>query len=135
MDQIDLKLLESELIFSTSRSSGAGGQNVNKVNSKVTLRWSVKGSNIISSELKELLIGKLANQLTVDGDLIISSQEHRSQLQNREAAIKKFIKLLTQASKKRKPRKPSKPGKEATKKRLENKKRISDKKKLRGRIK
>ena len=134
MNGLDAKQLEAELILTASRSSGAGGQNVNKVNSKVTLRWSVKNSNLISSEQKEHLLAKLNNLLTSEGELIVTSQEHRSQLQNRDAAIQKLNKILTQSFKKRKPRKTSKPTKASIKKRLESKRRQSDKKKLRGRI-
>ncbi|HEY8936201.1 MAG TPA: peptide chain release factor-like protein, partial [Cyclobacteriaceae bacterium] len=78
--RITPELIASELVFSTSRSSGPGGQNVNKVNSKVTLKWDVKGSSILHDEEKELIVAKLSSKLTVDGVLLLTSQEKRTQL-------------------------------------------------------
>ena len=123
-----------ELRFTHSRSSGAGGQHVNKVNSKVSIRWSISKSLAISDEQRILLLQKLNNQLTKDGDLIIVCQENRSQLQNKDSAIQKLNSILASVFKKRKARKPGKPSKASIKKRLENKKRHSDKKQQRRRI-
>lgn len=134
MDTLTHTQILPELIFTTSRSSGAGGQNVNKVNSKVTLRWNLKNSSLISIEQKELLVQKLSNQLTGEGELIITSQESRSQLQNREEALKKLNLIITKALQKRKKRKASKPSKASIKKRLESKKRQSDKKQMRKKL-
>lgn len=123
-----------ELEFTASRSSGAGGQNVNKVNSKVTLRWNVARSTLVTEERRDLLLTKLAHQLTQQGELILSSQEHRSQLQNRDEVLRKLDTVLQQAFKKRKVRRASKPSKAAAKKRLESKKRHSEKKQWRKRL-
>lgn len=128
------KEIDAELMFTSSRSSGAGGQSVNKVNSKVTLRWDIKNSKLISSEQKDLLRSRLARQLTTDGELIITSQEHRSQLQNRNAVVQKLNAILAHSFKKKKTRKSSKPTKASIQKRLEGKRRQSEKKKFRGRI-
>lgn len=120
-----------ELEFVTSRSGGPGGQNVNKVNSKVTLRWDVKNSTLITPEEKEFLLNKLATRLTQEGILVMTAQEERSQLQNKEKVLAKFEKLLQLAFIKKTPRKKTKPSKAASQKRLQQKKLHSDKKKRR----
>lgn len=123
--------LISELEFSSSRSSGPGGQNVNKVNTKVSLRWNVRESQILTLEEKELLLQKLAPRLTTEGVLLLTSQEKRSQLQNKEEVLRKLNDLLKKAFIKKKKRKATKPSKGATQSRLDKKKKHSDKKKLR----
>jgi len=122
-------LLASELEFATARSSGPGGQNVNKVNSKVTLRWNIKDSRLITSEEKELLLYKLSARLTMEGILLITAQDKRSQLQNKEETLLKFTLLLKQSFVKKKKRKATRPSKSAAQKRLDKKKKHSDKKK------
>ncbi len=124
-------LLSNELEFSTSRSNGPGGQNVNKVNSKVTLRWNVKDSSLLTPEEKEFLLLKLATRFTSDGTLILASQEKRSQLQNKEGVIHKLEHLLKQTFIKKKKRKATRPSKSAVQARLDKKKKHSDKKKWR----
>jgi ribosome-associated protein len=120
-----------EITFATSRSSGPGGQNVNKVNSKVTLQWNVSQSSAITVEEKEIIQLKLASIITKDGFLQITSQEKRSQLQNKEAVIQKLEKLLIKAFEKKKARKPTKPSKAAKQKRIQQKKLRGEKKKWR----
>jgi ribosome-associated protein len=124
-------LFGNELEFSTSRSSGPGGQNVNKVNSKVTLQFHIGSSQVLSAEEKELLSKKLASQLTKEGYLVLSSQDSRSQIQNKEAAMAKFEKLLASALKKKKARKATKPSKGSVKERINKKKQHAEKKKWR----
>jgi len=124
-------LITSELEFATSRSSGPGGQNVNKVNTKVTLRWNINDSTLLTLEEKELLLHKLSTRLTVDGTLLVTSQDKRSQLQNKEDTLLKLEQLLKQAFAKKKKRKPSKPSKSSVQNRLDKKKKHSDKKKWR----
>jgi ribosome-associated protein len=128
---ISSELVFSELEYTTSRSSGPGGQNVNKVNSKVTLRWDLKNSVLIMPDEKELLLQKLSSKLTTEGVLILSSQEKRSQLQNKEEVLIKFDHLLKLAFFKRKKRKATKPSKSSMKSRLDKKKKQADKKKMR----
>ncbi len=82
--KIDSALLVSEIKFQTSRSSGPGGKNVNKTNSKVTLRFDVANSFVLTEEEKEIILVKLSSRLTSEGELILSSQEKRSQLQNKK---------------------------------------------------
>lgn len=129
--QVTSQLVASELEFVTSRSSGPGGQNVNKVNTKVTLRWPVVSSVILSSEERETITQKLASRITLEGELVISAQDKRSQLQNKEAVLAKLDELLTKAFVKKKKRKATKPSKVAVQKRIESKKKKSDKKKMR----
>jgi ribosome-associated protein len=82
--------LGKELNFSVSRSSGPGGQNVNKVNSKVTLKFDITNSLVLTPGEKETIIRKLAPRLTTERVLILSAQESRSQLENKEAVMLKF---------------------------------------------
>ena len=131
--RISVRDILPEVEFSTSRSSGPGGQNVNKVNSKVTLRWDVTQSAILTEDQKALLQTKLASQLTQEGIVIVHAQEQRSQLDNKAAAIAKLDKLLARAFEVRKPRQKTKPGKSAVQKRLSGKKLHSEKKKWRQR--
>ncbi len=123
--------LMHELQFTTSRSSGPGGQNVNKVNTKVAIRWNVKNSILLTPEQKDILLQKLTTKLTVDGDLILVAQDKRSQLDNKEEALRKLDHLLKQAFFKKKKRKATKPSKGSVQNRLDKKKKHSDKKKLR----
>ncbi len=126
-------LLFNEFEFLTSRSSGPGGQNVNKVNTKVTLRFDVTNSQILTIEEKEIIKQKLVTRLTTENVLILSSQEKRSQLQNKESVLAKFDKLLVKAFKKKKTRKPTRPSKGAIQNRIQKKKKNSEKKKWRAR--
>lgn len=121
----------NEIVLTTSRSGGPGGQNVNKVNSKVTLQFDVKGSQILTPDEKETLLEKLSSWITRDGVLIVNAQSTRSQLQNKEEVVEKFDRLLVKAFAKRKPRKATKPSKSARQERLKKKKAVSEKKKWR----
>jgi len=121
----------SEFTFATSRSSGPGGQNVNKVNSKVELRFAVDQSTLLSDREKQIILSKLKNRINNDGELIITVQTDRSQLKNKEEAIEKFHELLNKALTPRKPRRATRPTKASIEKRLEIKKQNSEKKALR----
>lgn len=125
-----IQQIKPELQFSASRSSGPGGQNVNKVNSRITLSWKVEQS-ALAIEIKEVILKKLHTRITADGDLQISVQESRSQLQNKEATVLKLEQLLKQAFAPRKVRKPTKPGVGSKQARLKSKKQQSEKKKWR----
>ena len=120
--------LYSELQFQTARSSGPGGQNVNKVESKVELRFHVANSQLLTEEQKEVLLTKLAKQLTSEGYLLVTAQEDRSQLRNKETAIQKFYDLLKRAFHKPKARKATRPSAGAVRERLTAKKKHSEKK-------
>jgi len=131
---IHFQLIKHELIFSTSRSSGPGGQNVNKVNSKVTLKWDIAHSEIVTEEEREIISKKLASRMTADGVLMLTSQDNRSQIQNKEEAIEKLEALLIKAFEKKKKRKATKPSKGAVQNRIEKKKKNSEKKQWRQKI-
>lgn len=126
--KVSANSLMNEIQFSFVRSSGAGGQNVNKVSTKVVLKFDVLNSVILKEDEKQILLEKLKSNLTAGGVLIITSQEKRSQLQNKEVALEKFNKLLTKAFHKKKKRKATKPSKGAVEKRISNKKKNSEKK-------
>lgn len=111
-----------ELKFKTSRSGGKGGQNVNKVETRVDAYWHVDRSEILSEEQKKQVKEVLGAKLTKEGVLIVKSQVYRTQLENRNAVIEKINKLLQKAMAPVKKRKATKPGKAARLKRLENKK-------------
>ncbi len=123
-----MKDFSAELKFFTSRSSGSCGQNVNKVETKVELRFNIDESNILSDEEKELLKTNIKNKIIQENIIQIISQSERTQLKNKEICIKKFYKLLEKGLKKTKIRKKTKLSAEAKAKRLEQKKQTSDKK-------
>lgn len=123
-----------ELIYQTSRASGPGGQNVNKVESRVELRWNLPASQVLSDLQKQLILEKLANQLTATGDLLVVAQDDRSQLRNKEIALVRFHELLQKSLRRPKPRRATRPSAGAVRQRLEGKKRQSDKKANRRRL-
>ncbi len=121
-----------EIEIKASRSSGKGGQNVNKVSTKIELVFDVNNSELLSDEEKSVVQQKLSNRISKEGKLILQSQESRSQLINKEIAIKKLYELLEAALKKEKPRKATKPSKAKKEQRLQVKKVISEKKQNRN---
>ena len=125
---------ESEVKESFIRSSGPGGQHVNKVATAVQLRFNAKNSGDISAKVYKRLRAIAGSKLTEDGNLIIVSREHRSQSQNRRVALDKLISLLQQAAKKPKHRTPTRPSQASVEKRLRNKRLQSEKKKSRRNI-
>lgn len=110
--------LEEEFVFSSSRSSGPGGQNINKVNTKVELRFNLANSARLTEKEKKLIAEKLANKINRDGELIIVSQSERSQLKNKNEAIGKFYSLISKALTVRKRRKPTSPTRKSKEDRL-----------------
>ncbi len=124
----------SEFKFSASRSGGPGGQNVNKVSSKIELRFNVLESPLLSIGEKEIIQKKLENKINIEGELVLVSQSERSQLANKEKVIEKFYVLISKALTIQKKRKPTKPSKSAKEKRLESKKINSEKKNSRKQI-
>ena len=117
-----------EVQFKAVRSSGAGGQHVNKVSSKVELHFDVKNTTALSNDQRELLQLKLKSRLTKTGVLILSCDEARSQHQNKNLVIKRFFEVLKKALYIAKKRKPTKPSKKSVEKRLKSKSKRSEKK-------
>lgn len=113
--------LSSEFTFQSSRSSGPGGQNVNKVNSKVELRINIPNSSLLTDDQKQILLAKLTTKINGEGYLIIVSQRDRSQLVNKEDAIRKAYELIEKALRPVKKRKATKPSRSSIEKRLTEK--------------
>ncbi len=111
----------SEIEFRYSRSSGPGGQNVNKVSTKVELLFDLGGSGAIDEPAKHRLRAKLASHIDSAGLITVTSQESRSQFQNRRIAVEKFVLLLRKGLAVAKPRKDTKPTRTSKKKRLDSK--------------
>lgn len=123
-----------ELTFSYARSGGPGGQNVNKTNSAAILRWNLEASSVFSEVQKERLRSKLQTKLSKEGDLIIRSDVHRDQDQNRSECIRRLHETLSRALHVPKKRVATKPTKSSQRKRVESKKIHSETKTLRQKI-
>ena len=131
MNAFDNTKIMTELKFRTSRSSGPGGQSVNKVSTQVELLFDVESSGILSEDQKLTILEKLRNRITNNGFLALKCNETRSQIKNKEIVLSRFLKLMEEALKPVKERKPTRRSKVSVEKRLRNKKIKSDKKKER----
>ena len=125
------KQFDNEFVFSATRSSGAGGQNVNKVSSRIELRFSVDNSQLLSEQEKQRIRSKLKNRINLEGELLLVSQTERSQLGNREKVTELFFALVEKALTLQKKRLKSNPTISSRLKRLESKKMNAQKKQLR----
>ncbi len=123
--------LIKEIVFISSRSSGPGGQNVNKLNTKVSLKFDVHNSELLQEEQKAIILNKLARKINKEGVLIITSQDERSQLKNKEKSLAKLDDLLKQAFFVKRKRKATKPSKAAKQARIKSKKLKGEKKQWR----
>ncbi|WP_291114167.1 alternative ribosome rescue aminoacyl-tRNA hydrolase ArfB [Flavobacterium sp. UBA6135] len=123
---MDSEKIITELTFKAVRSSGAGGQNVNKVSSKVVLSFDLFASKCLSDDEKTLISEKLKTKLTSESILILACDEDRSQLKNKEIVIKRFIKLLQNALIVPKKRKPTKIPRSVIEKRIKEKRTTSE---------
>ena len=130
-NQILTSELLNELEFKTTRSSGKGGQNVNKVSTKVILIFDIVNSQAIDDASKTLIQSRLFNKISKNGLLQMSSSKERSQYMNKKAVIKKFLETLNRAMEVDELRIKTKPGRAAKEKRLDNKSKLSDKKQQR----
>ena len=131
LQQLQTSGIEKELKFKTSRSGGKGGQNVNKVETKVQLLFDVQASSVLSPEEKEIINHKAAARMNDDGLFVLSEESSRSQLQNKELAVEKFLLLIAKCFVKPKPRKKTKVPKSVKEKRIRDKKRKGEIKKVR----
>ena len=122
----------SELQYTASRSSGPGGQHVNKTDSRIQIRWNIPGSRALSDFLKRRVMQVLATRLTDDGDLLLASDSNRSQHRNKEEVTQRLAELVRAALVPPKPRRKTKPTRASRQKRLDEKKKRSDAKRQRG---
>jgi len=118
----------SEVEFTYAKSGGPGGQNVNKLNTKAVLRWALMSSTALPQEVHLRFIEKYKKQITVEGDLVLNSTRHRSALENTEDCLEKLRAMILAVSKAPRPRKPTKPTKASNRRRLDAKKKQSQKK-------
>lgn len=131
---MDTSILDKELNFKTSRSSGSGGQHVNKTETRVEVRFDLDASAGLSNVERKRVRKALANRISQEGILTVASSNRRSQILNKKEAIKKFYRLLKKALRRRPRRKGPKPLKANPAKRLSDKKKHADKKALRGKV-
>jgi ribosome-associated protein len=130
-DELKKRNFENEFVYSTSRSSGPGGQNINKLNTKVELRFSINDTKLLSDEEKELIRKKLTNKINLDGELILVAQSERTQLTNKKKVTEKFYSLISKALTSLPKRRATRPTISSVRKRIEKKRKLGYKKTMR----
>jgi ribosome-associated protein len=128
----DVAIPDEEVTFATSRSGGPGGQNVNKLETRVTLRFDLAASGSLTEEQKARLLERLATRITRAGILHVSAQKHRTQGANRDAALERFAELVRDALREETPRKKTRTSRAAKARRVEEKRRHSERKRNRS---
>ena len=129
----NITLDENEIEISAIRAQGSGGQKVNKVSAAIHLRFDIEASSL-SEFYKEKLLELKDKRITKDGIIVIKSQQHRSQDQNRDEALERLVELIKSVNVVQKRRVPTKPTKGSVNRRLNSKRKLSSQKKLRGRV-
>ncbi len=129
-----LAIPDDELSFEFSRSGGPGGQNVNKVSTKVTLLFDVAGSPSLTDGQRSRIESRLGTRMTKAGVLRVTSQKHRTQRANREAAVERFTEIVREALRRKRPRRRTKPTRAAKERRIQEKKHRGELKRRRGAI-
>ncbi len=134
LGSVDFVLPEAELRFRASRSSGPGGQHLNKSSTRVEVLWNVRASRSLPPELRERILERLASRIDSNGVLRVAASSRRSQLENRKAAVRRLQSLIEQAIRATKPRIPTTPPEHAERARMESKRRRSEIKRLRRKV-
>jgi ribosome-associated protein len=130
-EELKKRDFENEFVYSASKSRGPGGQNINKLNTKVELRFSISKTILLSCEEKELIMRKLAKKINLSGELILIAQSERTQLMNKKAVTEKFYYVVSKALTSPAKRKATSPTIQSVRKRIEKKRNLALKKRLR----
>jgi ribosome-associated protein len=121
--ELPFAIPERELEFTFARSSGPGGQNVNKTETKATLRWAVADSAALPADVRARFLRAFASRITTQGELVLSSQRHRDRLRNVDDCLEKLAAMLSQVATPRRKRRPTRPSRSAVERRITEKKR------------
>lgn len=129
-----IQIPREEFEFTFARSSGPGGQNVNKVNSKALLRWPIRSSPSLPEEVRTRFIERYRSRLTESGDVLISSQRYRDQARNVDDCLEKLREMILAVVQRPKTRKATKPSRASQRRRVEGKRQQSEKKQGRRQV-